>query len=136
MHLSYLVVIPLFVCMFIKLIYCRAQDGEGNGNPLQYSCLDNPMGGGAWWAAVHGVADRKSTRLNSSHTAESQPSSADNTRLSRYLKEVHLISNLTSVTLILASHLTTLNLILKIEITIKLLLLLSHFSRVRLCATP
>ena len=30
--------------------------GEGNGNPLQYSCLENPMGGGAWWAAVHEVA--------------------------------------------------------------------------------
>ena len=30
--------------------------GEGNGTPLQYSCLENPMGGGAWWAAVHGVA--------------------------------------------------------------------------------
>ena len=30
--------------------------GEGNGTPLQYSCLDNPMDGGAWWAAVHGVA--------------------------------------------------------------------------------
>ena len=29
---------------------------EGNGNPLQYSCLANPMDGGAWWAAVHGVA--------------------------------------------------------------------------------
>ena len=29
--------------------------GEGNGNPLQYSCLENPMEGGAWWAAVHGV---------------------------------------------------------------------------------
>ena len=29
--------------------------GEGNGNPLQYSCLDNPMDGGAWQAAVHGV---------------------------------------------------------------------------------
>ena len=28
----------------------------GNGTPLQYSCLGNPMGGGAWWAAVHGVA--------------------------------------------------------------------------------
>ena len=28
---------------------------EGNGNPLQYSCLENPMDGGAWWAAVHGV---------------------------------------------------------------------------------
>ena len=30
--------------------------GEGNGNPLRYSCLENPMDGGAWWAAVHGVA--------------------------------------------------------------------------------
>ena len=30
--------------------------GEGNGTPLQYSCLENPMGRGAWWAAVHGVA--------------------------------------------------------------------------------
>ena len=30
--------------------------GEGNGNPLQYSRLENPMNGGAWWAAVHGVA--------------------------------------------------------------------------------
>ena len=32
------------------------QAGEGNGKPLQYSCLENPMDGGAWWAAVHGVA--------------------------------------------------------------------------------
>ena len=30
--------------------------GEGNGNPLQYSCLENPMGRGAWWATVHRVA--------------------------------------------------------------------------------
>ena len=30
--------------------------GEGNGNPLQYPCLEKPMGGGAWWATVHGVA--------------------------------------------------------------------------------
>ena len=30
--------------------------GEGNGNPLQYSCLENPMDRGAWWAVVHGVA--------------------------------------------------------------------------------
>ena len=29
--------------------------GEGNGNPLQYSCLENPMDGGAWWATVYGV---------------------------------------------------------------------------------
>ena len=30
--------------------------GEGNGNPLQYSCLENSMDGGAWWATVHGVS--------------------------------------------------------------------------------
>ena len=30
--------------------------GEGNGTPLQYSCLEHPMDGGAWWATVHGVA--------------------------------------------------------------------------------
>ena len=30
--------------------------GEGNGNPLQYSCLENPMNREAWWATVHGVA--------------------------------------------------------------------------------
>ena len=38
-------------------------DGEGNGSPLQYSCLENPMDGGARWAAVHGVA-RSRTRLS------------------------------------------------------------------------
>ena len=37
--------------------------GEGNGNLLQYSCLENPMDGGAWWAAVHGVA-KSQTRLS------------------------------------------------------------------------
>ena len=36
--------------------------GEGNGSPLQYSCLENPMDGGAWWATVHGVAKSR-TRL-------------------------------------------------------------------------
>ena len=35
--------------------------GEGNGNPLQYFCLENPMGGGAWWAAVHGVREESHT---------------------------------------------------------------------------
>ena len=32
--------------------------GEGNDNPLQYSCLENPMDRGVWWAAVHGVTKR------------------------------------------------------------------------------
>ena len=37
--------------------------GEGDGTPLQYSCLENPTGGGAWWAAVHGVPKSR-TRLS------------------------------------------------------------------------
>ena len=37
--------------------------GEGNGNPLQYSCLENPMDGGVWWAIVNGVAKSR-TRLS------------------------------------------------------------------------
>ena len=39
------------------------ENGEGNGTPLQYSCLENPMDGGAWWAAVHGIAKGR-TRLS------------------------------------------------------------------------
>ena len=37
--------------------------GGGHGNPLQYSCLENPMDGGAWWATVHGVTTSR-TRLS------------------------------------------------------------------------
>ena len=41
----------------------RRFPGEGNGTPLQYSCLENPMDGGAWKAAVHGIAEGR-TRLS------------------------------------------------------------------------
>ena len=51
--------------------------GEGNGDPLQYSCLENPMGGGAWWAAVCGVA-QKWTRLK--RLSSSNGSSMDRDR--------------------------------------------------------
>ena len=37
--------------------------GEGNGNPLQYSCLENPRDGGAWWAAVSGVSQSDTTEV-------------------------------------------------------------------------
>ena len=40
---------------------------EGNGNPLQYSCLENPMDGGVWRATVHGVT-KSWTRLSDTHT--------------------------------------------------------------------
>jgi len=59
----------------VKVSACNAGDlgsipglgrspGEGNGNPLQYSCLENPMDGEAWWATVHRVA-KSQTRLHS-----------------------------------------------------------------------
>ena len=48
---------------WIKLEPIIQSEGEGNGTPLQYSCLANPMDGGAWKAAVHGVA-RSWTRLS------------------------------------------------------------------------
>ena len=46
-----------------KLSQVRACIGEGNGTPLQHSCLESPMDEGAWWAAVHGVAKSR-TRLS------------------------------------------------------------------------
>ena len=78
-----------FICIFYQILQvlmgfpggsdskefaCNAEDphtnhgsgrytGEGNGNPLQYSCLENPMDRGAWWATVHGVA-KSWTRLS------------------------------------------------------------------------
>ena len=46
-------------------------DGEGNGNPLRYSCLENPVDRGAWWAAVYGVAQSQTRlkRLSSSSSS-------------------------------------------------------------------
>ena len=63
--------------------------GEGNGSPLQYSCLENPVDGGAWWAAVHGVTqswtrlkrlsisitiDKESHLMNPGGTSGKEPS--------------------------------------------------------------
>ena len=54
------------VCIGVADSLCcmvEINTGEGNGTPLQYSCLENPMDRGAWWAAVHGVAKSR-TRLS------------------------------------------------------------------------
>ena len=50
------------ICLLLQM-FLR----EGHGTPLQYSCLENPMGGGAWWAAVHGVKKSR-TRLSDTFT--------------------------------------------------------------------
>ena len=49
----------------------KQRRGEGNGNPLQYSCLENPMDRGAWWATIHGVA-KSQTRLSDFCVFEAQ----------------------------------------------------------------
>ena len=57
--------------------------GEGNGNPLQYSCLENPRDGGAWWAAVYGVAQSwtRLQQLSSSSSSVCMLSQAPNLSL-------------------------------------------------------
>ena len=49
--------------MYVQLLGSGRSPGEGNGKPLQYSCLEYPMDGGAWWATVHGVP-KSQTRLS------------------------------------------------------------------------
>ena len=53
-------------CKYIFQIrtYIVVMIGEGNGNPLQDPCLENPIGGGAWWAAVHGVVKSRTQLSN------------------------------------------------------------------------
>ena len=53
------------LCLNITYLYCiilQGNGGKGNGNPLQYSFLENPRDGGAWWAAIYGVVQSR-TRL-------------------------------------------------------------------------
>jgi len=51
------------LCDYWECTWLLHSSGEGNGNPLQYSCLENSMDGGAWWAAVHGVT-KSQTQLS------------------------------------------------------------------------
>ena len=55
---------------FIVCFHLLLKSGEGNGNPLQYSCLENPREGGAWWAAVYWVAQswKRLKRLSRSNS--------------------------------------------------------------------
>ena len=47
---------PYMIYIHTDICVYSVYTGEGNGTPLQYSCLENPMDGGTWWAVVHGVA--------------------------------------------------------------------------------
>ena len=56
---------------YLEMIFC-SRIGEGNGNPLQCSCLENPRDGRAWWAAVYGVTQSRTRlkRLSSSSSSK------------------------------------------------------------------
>ena len=60
LDLILILIILIISDIYRYLVYVS---GEGNGSPLLYSCLENPMDRGAWWAAVHGVAKSR-TRLS------------------------------------------------------------------------
>ena len=73
------VVVASLVAQTIKESACNVGDpgsipgsgrfpGEGNGNPLQYSCLENTMDRGAWWATVHGVTKSWTQLSTRTHT--------------------------------------------------------------------
>src|SRR5574342_292401 len=65
--------------------------GEGNGNPLQCSCLEDPRDGGAWWAAVYGVAQSRTRlkRLSSSSSSSSSSSRTARRSNQSILKEIN-----------------------------------------------
>ena len=55
--------------------------GEGNGNPLQCSCLENPRDGGAWWAAVYGVAQSRTQLKRLSRSSSSMTQQLKNNKI-------------------------------------------------------
>ena len=59
--------------------------GKGNGNPLQYSCLENPKDGGTWWAAIYGVTQSQTRLMQLS-------SSSNNKKWERKIKETTLLT--------------------------------------------
>ena len=88
LNLLYTNIYPLFFKIFSCIGYYRVLSSqcytvrsllliEGNGNPLQYSCLENPRDRGAWWAAVYGVTQSRTRlkRLSSSSSSSSMFSS-------------------------------------------------------------
>ena len=78
--------------------------GEGNGNPLQWSCLENPRDGGAWWAAVYGVAQSRIRlkRLSSSSSSTTAKQHAGHTFI--FGRLLHLVlGTLSSVLIILST---------------------------------
>ena len=65
---SYVRMLEYYTAYIVYIIYTIKVHREGNGTPLQYSCLENPMDGGGWWAAVHVVAKSRTQLSNFTFT--------------------------------------------------------------------
>ena len=76
--------------------FSLSPNGEGNGNPLQCSCLENPRDGGAWWAAVYGVAQSwtQLKRFSSSSSSSTHISNPLIVRTRPVAKHEHAICNI------------------------------------------
>ena len=78
---------------FIRLVHFHfslSYIGEGNGNPLQCSCLENPRDGGAWWPAVSGVAQSRTRLKQLSSSGSSSILNVPNELISLQTTQVHL----------------------------------------------
>ena len=67
----------------VLTLHSTQKHGEGNGIPLQYSCLENPMDRGTWWATVHGVAQSR-TRLKRLRAAAASATQIKDIQLKSY----------------------------------------------------
>ena len=70
---------PISIYMYVEWLWL----GEGNGNPLQYSCLENPRDRGTWWAAVYGVAQSRTRLKQLSSSSGSRMALKDDRRLKK-----------------------------------------------------
>ena len=77
--------------------------GEGNGNPLQCSCLENPRDGGAWWAAIYGVAQSWTRLKRLSSSSRTKKTSNDQSEISR--KKKYILITIKNVMDVLISQL-------------------------------
>ena len=69
--------------------FSLSHNGEGNGNPLQCSCLENPRDGGAWWAAIYGVARSRTDWSDLAAAAAYLILKGENTFILKYSKFYH-----------------------------------------------
>ena len=69
--------------------------GEGNGNPLQCSCLEDPRDGGAWWADVYGVAQKDTAEATQQQQVGHNFDCVDHNKLWKILKELGISDRLT-----------------------------------------